>query len=156
MRRVIYPWAAVPLALAFAGAAWYCGAVRVADAAPVPAKAAKADGKLVGTWKLVSAKYGGKAWDPPEGATTLKHITPTHYSWLTYDKDGTVTRGAGGTYTLKGDDFTQTAVYGLAATLPQVNGKNTYACKLEDDTWHHSGKLPSGTTLEEVWERVKE
>ena len=63
---------------------------------------------------------------------------------------------SGGTYTLKGKDFTQTAVYGLAATLPQVNGKNTYTCKLEDDKWHHSGKLPSGTTLAEVWERVKE
>ena len=53
-----------------------------------------AQGKLVGTWKLVSAKYNGQDFRFPEGATMLKHITPTQFMWVTYDADGNVTRAA--------------------------------------------------------------
>src|SRR5262249_17534700 len=68
----------------------------------------KADNKLVGTWKLVSAKYNGKESNLPETMTTLKHITPTQMMWLSYDNDGKVTRAAGGSYTLKEHEFTDT------------------------------------------------
>ena len=46
----------------------------------------KADNKLVGTWKLISAKYNGNESNLPETATTLKHITPTQMMWVSYDK----------------------------------------------------------------------
>ena len=116
----------------------------------------RAENKLVGTWKLVSASYGGRQSTLPEDATTLKHITPTHYTWLTYDMEGTVTRGAGGTYTFEADEFTQMGIYGLAATVALVKGKNTYKCKVEGNKWYHTGILANGLTIEEVWERIEE
>jgi hypothetical protein len=71
-------------------------------AAVVRADDAKGDNPLVGTWKIVSGKYGGIESPRPAGAaTTVKHITSTHYMWATYDKDGQVTRTAGGPYTFK-------------------------------------------------------
>ena len=36
---------------------------------------AKSDHKLVGTWKLLSAKHGGEEHKFPEGITTLKRWT---------------------------------------------------------------------------------
>jgi hypothetical protein len=110
---------------------------------------------LVGTWKLVSAKYGGEESTLPETRTTLKHITPTHYMWLTHDKDGKVTRGAGGSYTLREDQFVQQGQYGIGSEFSLVRGKNIYKCRVEGNKWHHTGKLANGLTIEEVWERIE-
>ena len=116
----------------------------------------KADNKLVGTWKLVSAKYNGKESNLPETMTTLKHITPTQMMWLSYDNDGKVTRAAGGSYTLKGDEFTDTPEYGVGASFDTVKGKtHTFKCKVEGNKWYHTGKLASGLEIEEVWERLE-
>jgi hypothetical protein len=115
-----------------------------------------ADAKLVGTWKLVSAKYNGKESTLPETATTLKHITPAQMMWVSYDKDGKITRAAGGTYTLKGDEFTDTPEYGMSLDFAAVKGKtHVFKCKVEGNKWFHTGKLASGLTIEEVWERVE-
>jgi hypothetical protein len=120
-----------------------------------PKGGGKAADKLVGTWTLTSAKWGGEAVPLPADTPTLKHITPTHYTWMTYGKDGVITRAAGGTYTLTGDEFTQQCEYGVSEDFTIVKGKNSYKCRVEGDKWHHAGKLPNGLTIEEVWERVK-
>ncbi|MBW3599822.1 MAG: hypothetical protein KY475_21445 [Planctomycetes bacterium] len=114
----------------------------------------EAEINLVGTWKLVSAKYGGQESTLPQAATTLKHITPTHYTWLTYGEDGTITRGAGGTYTLEGDEFTQTGMYDVEPRK-LLKGKNTYKCRVEGNKWYHTGMLANGLTIDEVWERIE-
>ena len=131
-------------------------AVPVAARAEVPKGNAKAEHKLVGSWKLVSAKYGGKEFKFPEGTTMIKHITPTQFMWATYDKDGKVTRAAGGGYTLKGEDYEETPEYGLSADFDLIKGKSqTFKCKVDGNKWHHDGKLSNGLTIEEVWERVE-
>jgi hypothetical protein len=128
-----------------------------AAAADEPKGDAKADSnKLIGTWKLVSAKYGGKESKLPEGTTTLKPITPAQMMWLSYDKDGKMIRAAGGSYTLKGDDFTDTPEYGMGSDFDVVKGMtHTFKCKVEGNKWFHTGKLASGLEIEEVWERVE-
>src|SRR5215471_8916757 len=64
-----------------------------------PKKAeASADNKLVGTWKMVKAKYGGKEYNIPEGTTEFKHVTPAHFMLAAIDKDGTVRAAIGGPY----------------------------------------------------------
>ena len=120
-----------------------------------PKAEATVEKKLVGTWKLASAKYGGQETTLPQTATTLKHITPTHYVWLTHDEDGTITRGAGGTYTFEGDEFTQIGMFGVAGSFPLLKGKNTYKCKVDGNKWHHTGTLTNGLTIDEVWERLE-
>ena len=115
-----------------------------------------AAGKLVGTWKLVSAKYSGRENDLPTRLTTLKHMTPTHYMWATYDRDGQVTRTAGGPYTLKGETMESTPEYGMSSDFEVIRGKRqSYTVKVEGRRFFQSGTLSNGVTLEEVWERVE-
>jgi hypothetical protein len=121
----------------------------------------KADGdaaaRLIGTWKLTSAKYGGEESDLPKSGTTLKHVTPGNFIWVTYDSETKeVTRTAGGTYTLDGEKYEETPRYGLGADFEAVRDKpQTFTLKLEGDSWKHSGELSNGLKIEEVWERVK-
>lgn len=121
-----------------------------------PRGAAKLDNSLVGTWKMVSAKYGGQESKLPEGVTTVKHVTPTQFMWASYDKDGQVTRAAGGVYTLKGEVYEETPEYGISSDFDLIKGKaQTFKWKVEGNKWYHSGKLSNGLTIEEVWERVE-
>lgn len=111
--------------------------------------------KLAGTWKLVSAKYGGEDYNF-EGATTVKHVTPSQFMWASYDKDGKVTRAAGGDYTIKGDVYEETPTYGLSEDFDTIKKKaQTFKWKVEGNKWHHNGKLSNGLTIDEVWERVE-
>ncbi len=117
---------------------------------------AKSENKLVGTWKLVSAKYGGEEFKFDEGLTTVKHVTPTQFMWASYDKDGKVTRAAGGSYTMKGDAYEEVPEYGTGEDFDVIKGKaQTFKWKVEGNKWHHNGKLSNGLTIEEVWERVE-
>jgi hypothetical protein len=112
--------------------------------------------KLVGTWKMVSAKYGGQEFKSPEGTTTLKHVTPAHFMWASYDKDGVVARTAGGTYTITGETYEETPAYGMSSDFDIIKGKaQTFKWKVDGNKWHHNGQLSNGLTIEEVWERVE-
>ena len=124
-------------------------------AAARPAPEASLQDRLIGTWKMVSARYGGQEHKFPEGTTTLKHVTPSQFMWASYGADGTVTRAAGGRYTLKGDVYEETPEYGLSGDFDAIKGKaQTFKCVIDGDKWHHDGKLSNGLTIEEVWERV--
>jgi hypothetical protein len=117
---------------------------------------AKSENKLVGTWKMLSAKFGGEEFKLDEGVTTVKHVTPTQFMWASYDKEGKVTRAAGGDYTLKGEAYAETPAYGISSDFDEIKGQtHTFTCKLEGNKWYHSGKLSSGLTIEEVWERIE-
>lgn len=92
-----------------------CFAVMIAVALTVsavtaddPKAEATTDNKLVGTWKSISAKYGGQEVKRPEGYTQVKHITPTQFMWAIYDADGRVGGALGGNYTVKGDEYVET------------------------------------------------
>ena len=132
-------------------------ATAAAVRADEPKAGAAADHKLVGTWKSVSAKYGGREVKRPEGYTHVKHVTPTQFMWAMYDQDGTVTRAAGGDYTLKGDEYEETTEYGVGEEFKTLlKGKtHPFKWKIEKNRWHHSGKLSTGLTIDEVWERVE-
>ena len=129
-------------------------------AAPARADGPKEDGKfgnkLIGTWKLVSAKYGGQESNFEEGVTKIKHVTSTQFMWASYDRDGKITRAAGGDYTLSGDAYEETPEYGISSDFNQIKGKPaTFKWKIEGNKWYHNGKLSNGLLIEEVWERVK-
>ena len=116
----------------------------------------KAENKLIGTWKLVSAKNNGAESKLPEGFTQLKHVTPNHFMWAVYDANGKVLDALGGSYTLKGDQYVETPEYGIGSVLDQLKGKpQVFTWKLDGNKWQHNGKLSIGVDLEEVWERVE-
>jgi hypothetical protein len=130
----------------------------VAAVAAVPADEPRTDAsnKLVGTWKAVSAKYDGKDVERSDKYTQLKHVTPTQFMWATFDNEGKVLAALGGSYTLKGHDYVELPEYGVGEVLDQLKGKpQSFTWKIEGNKWYHSGKLSSGLTIEEVWERVE-
>lgn len=114
----------------------------------------KKHNKLVGTWKLVSAKWGGRKVKIRERITALKHVTPTHFMWVRFDKDGKVLVALGGSYTMKGEVYQEVPEYGTVGK--ELMGKvQSFTWKLEGNKWYHNGKLSTGLTAEEVWERVE-
>jgi hypothetical protein len=171
MANIATRWAAVVVSLAA------CAATGRADD---PKGGARPENQLVGTWKLVSAKYGGSQSTLPERVTTLKpvtptqngwsgsmllpdlrvttlkHVTPTQFMWASYDTDGKVTRAAGGGYTLKGEAYEETPEYGFGLDFVGLKGKvQSFTWKVEGNKWYHAGKLNNRLTIEEVWERVE-
>lgn len=135
----------------------WIGFLLVVSAASVRADdpAVKTNHALVGTWKLVSAKYGGEDRTLPNEMTTLKHVTPSQFMWASYGDDGVVTRAAGGTYTVDGDSYAETPSYGFSDDFDAIKGSaQKFKWKVEGDKWHHSGALSNGLTIEEVWQRV--
>jgi hypothetical protein len=116
---------------------------------------AKTDNKLLGTWKMISAKYAGQEFQFPEGTTTLKHVTPNQFIWVSHDTNGKISRAAGGRYTIKGDTYEEVPEYGLSEDFDVIKGKaQIFKWKVDGNKWHHNGKLSNGLTIEEVWERV--
>lgn len=117
---------------------------------------AKESNKLVGTWKLVSGKYGDQESKLPEGTTMLKHVTPTQFMWATYDKDGKVFRAAGGYATLKGDVYKESPEYGISADFDIIKAQtHVFKATIEGNKWHSVGELANGQTIDEVWERLE-
>jgi hypothetical protein len=127
------------------------------SAADEPKKAdTHRDNKLTGTWKRVSAKFDGQESALPAGFTQLKHVTPTQFMWAVYGEDGKVVAALGGTYSLKGDEYVETPEYGVGDNLDALKGKpQEFKWKIEGNKWYHNGKLSTGLTIEEVWERVE-
>jgi len=123
-----------------------------------PKKAdARTENKLVGTWKQVKAKFGGRESKIPEGTMQLKHITPTHFMFVDFDKDGKFIDAFGGPYILKGEKYEETLEYGFGDVFKTLKGKpQLFECKVEGNKWYHNGTLSSGMTIEEVWVRVEE
>jgi hypothetical protein len=125
------------------------------SAAQAQTAEAKTDNKLLGTWKMVSAKYGGQEFKFPEGTTTLKHVTPNQFIWVSHDENGKISRAAGGRYTIKGDTYEEVPEYGLSEDFDVIKGKaQVFKWKVDGNKWLHNGKLSNGLTIEEVWERV--
>src|SRR5215475_2985159 len=112
--------------------------------------------KRVGTWKQVKAKFRGNEVKIPEGTTQLKHITPTHFMFVDFDRDGKFNDAFGGLYTPKGGKYPETLEYSVGDVFKILKGKpQSFECKVEGNKWYHNGTLSNGLTIEEVWERVE-
>lgn len=125
-------------------------------AADPQAKETKAEqNKLLGTWKMISAKYNGTESDTPKTFICLKHITPTYWVWTHIDpKTKQVTMMAGGTYTLTDDSYVEIPRHGMGQAIEEILDKpQKFTWKIEGNKWYHVGELSNGTKLEEVWER---
>ena len=113
--------------------------------------------ELIGTWRMVSAKYGGSESELPTQLTVLKHLTPTHMTWMRAVPDsGEVVAMACGKWKLDGDQYSEVPEFGMGGDFATVKGgTHVFTCKIVGDRWHHTGKLATGLTIEEVWERQR-
>jgi len=117
----------------------------------------KVEHKLIGTWKMLSANYGGSENDIPKRLIVLKYVTQTHFIWIRINPENQeIVQSAGGTYSVMDDTYTESAVYGFGADFNIVRDQNfSFNWKIEDDKWYHTTTLANGLKIEEIWERVK-
>ena len=112
----------------------------------------------LGTWQLVSFKYGSQAGfrDFPENQRRIKLITETHFTWVQFDATTKkVVASAGGTYSLIGDSYTESIDFGLGMDA-YFGAKHAFTIRVEGDKFFLSGSLADGLKTEEVWQRLKE
>jgi hypothetical protein len=109
---------------------------------------------------MISFKYGGgdKFNDVPPTRVHLKHITSTHFTWLQHDaKSRQISRGGGGTYTVKGNEYIEQVEYGIGGDIkPMIGHADHFTWRVEGNKWYHRGKLSIGLEIEEIWERVQQ
>jgi hypothetical protein len=112
--------------------------------------------KLVGTWRLVSGKYNGQAADSGK-LVVLKHVTDSQFTWLRYDKETKkISQVAGGTYSVKGQKYSEKPSYGVGEDFEQIRGNEyIFTWKIEGNKWYLNGELPNvKLKIEEVWEKL--
>lgn len=109
---------------------------------------------LVGTWKLVSYKYGPAEKYTSPDFVAIELITPTHFTWVHYGtNDNKVYDSAGGTYTFDGVNFTPNVEFGAKGMVPWF-GKSQYKIIIKGDQYFLSGFLSNQLKIEEVWKKL--
>jgi hypothetical protein len=135
-----------------AGIAVVLVAIRTAGGvAPEPGEDRVRKG-LVGSWNCVLKDLPEQFKDVKH----VKHITPTHWTWVTYDaKEMKVMAAAGGIWSLAGDNYKEKCEFSSPG-YEHTRGKEfTFILKFDGDEL--SIKSAPGTTIDvdEVWNRMK-
>lgn len=106
---------------------------------------------LVGTWVLAGTP--DKPEDPPKSGGRLKFFTGKNWCITQANPDtGVVIFHHGGTYSLDGDEMSETIKYANENTAPLINQTNKFKIKVEGDTYTQVGQ---GNPYTEVWKRLK-
>jgi hypothetical protein len=86
----------------------------------------------------------------------VKHVTPTHWIWVVYDRENKmVLAAAGGTWSIKSGKYEESCKF-TTDNFPQARERSfPYAFKIDGDRWTLSKGQISGGEHEEVWKRVK-
>ena len=113
---------------------------------------------IMGTWQLTLYKYGSGTSvfsEPSPNVGHIKLITDSQFMWAAYDKTTKkIFSSAGGTYILKGDNYTESIDFGLGMDN-YLEKQPAYTVKVEGDNLFLSGNLSEDYKIEEVWKRVK-
>lgn len=114
--------------------------------------------QLVGSWRIVSASFGGVPSELHKNSITIKHITPVHIIWIGYQPDDRkIFRSAGGSWKVSDGKYIETMRYGLDPKFKENTfGKDfVFECRFEGDLWIQTGKLSDGSEMIETWQRIK-
>ena len=107
--------------------------------------------ELVGTWVLIGRP--GQTGAPPAVGGRIKTLTDTHWSVTQTDsRTDTVLFRHGGTWKLKGDEYSENVEYANQNTRELVGKTSRFHISLQDDTLTIVG---IGNPWREVWKRVK-
>ncbi len=111
---------------------------------------------LAGTWELEYAIYKNQKGDvvgeiKDKSTLSRKILSAQHFAFITWEKSGKFTVAASGTYSFKGEDYSETIDVTSEARLM---GK-TYHFNgvVKKDLWIHKG-MEDGILIEEHWRRV--
>ena len=118
----------------------------------------KTSASHLGTWQLISFKYGDAKdfSDFPKEQRRIKSITETHFTWVEYQvASGKAESMAGGPYTLKGNSYAETIEFVGTGMETYLGKKQSFTIKVDGDKLRQSGQLSDGLKIEEVWQRSK-
>lgn len=129
---------------------------------------------LLGTWKLI--KYidhanGGTDWiSYSDDFIYQKHITPTHFTWIKYQKSADDLAGiGGGTYTFGNNIYTEDIKFFLPTGSSELGQSIPFTVEIDENgLWHHNGyakqfeldvdageiTVVDSVKIEEIWEKV--
>jgi len=99
---------------------------------------------LEGSWELskyINHPEGGTEWENygPE-ITYQKHITPTHFTWIRYNKETDKLEGAGGgTYKYDGLVYTENIHFFHPPGTSLLGQAIPFDVNFEKGTWYHTG-----------------
>ncbi len=129
---------------------------------------------LEGSWQLVSRinhGSGDTTWSSlPDDIIYQKHITPTHFTWLSYDKGENRTTGTGGgTYTFNDETYTEDINFFYPPGSSILGQTIPFTVEMKDGKWYHTGyskdlefdaetgdmMVVDSTKIEEIWERIE-
>lgn len=126
--------------------------VAVAAAAPKPMKRARVTPTaIVGAWELVWPARG-------EHRRQIKLITPTRFSWSTYDtQTHEISGSAGGTCTLVGDKYCEQLDFVFGGMEPFAGQVLCFRLEVHGDTLLQVGSGDSryDESSREVWRRLR-
>jgi hypothetical protein len=128
---------------------------------------------LVGTWERVSyvdSDISDTAWvDQNPKIIFLKHLTPTHFTWLSFNTETEELNGTGGgTYQYDGTTYTEDIMY-FYPTGSSIQGQTIpFTVDFVNGNWHHVGYFQNTeydpemveiirtdtSLIEEMWKRV--
>jgi hypothetical protein len=107
---------------------------------------------FVGTWQNISLK------PPPQfpDLRSIKHITPTHWTWVTYDsKKEIVFAMAGGTWTLEGNRYTEKCEFFSPGNEGLKDLESTFILKYEGEELSIKSAPGTKIDVDETWRRIK-
>lgn len=118
---------------------------------------ASADTKLEGTWELEYAIYKNQQGEvvgeiKDNGTLSRKILSAQHFAFITWDKNGKFTVAASGTYSYKGENYSETIDVTSEARLMGKTYHFNGVIK-KNNLWIHKG-LEDGILIEEHWRRV--
>jgi hypothetical protein len=110
----------------------------------------EAGGQLLGTWDKV---FGPGA---PQATRMVKHVTPTHWTWVVYDRENRrVTDAAGGTWSLRDGEYVEDCEF-CTENFPQLRGGSyPFQFRIDGDRWVLKGGPDRAIRDDETWTRLK-
>jgi hypothetical protein len=132
---------------------------RKGAAASASTTAARDDRPLEGAWRLVGAfdPRSGQQRALPGGIEMTKLIVGGRFAWVV-TQNGKAIAGAGGTWSMTPDAYSETVTYAVGANQQALVGSATkFTWKFEQGKWHHKGTLRVGQNtqgIDEFWERI--
>jgi hypothetical protein len=116
-----------------------------------PADAKRLKHELPSTWENVSNA------NLPKETHFIKHVTPTHFTWVVYDRDKqAILAVTGGAWSLKDGKYEESIEF-ASDDVQQLRGKAfRFTIDLAGDKWGHKGVPDSEIEVDEVWSRMKQ
>ncbi len=127
--------------------------------------------QVLGSWEMIAYKYGADSvfHEVPEFIKYVKHVTETHYTWVSFQADGDEIVGAGGgRYQVMENRYIESIDFFYPQGNNLVGTSTTFNFEIANNIWYISGYVndiqldPSSgeyvkvdsVKLEEKWRRL--